>query len=187
MSRLARLRDQDGVTLPELLVTMALLSVVTGGLILGMTGLYRGSRYTNQDSDTLAALRITLDRFEKEVRQARRILTGSGPKHAYFWVDYNGDYSQQASERIHWEVQDIGAGRARFVRWTDAAPAVVRSLSGDLVFDAGETNFEYPRDDPSRPLEEVTSILVSLTALGEGTLAEERSVRTEVRLRNAEL
>ena len=186
MQRLRVDRSERGVTLVELLVTMVLLSVVTGSLILGVMAIYRGTRYTNQDSDTLGALRTTLDRFEKEVRHARLIFTGSDEKHVYVWVDGDGDYRQDLSEKIHWEIAQIGASdRAQFVRYTDADPTE-RSLSQDLIFDEDETNFAY-NNNAGDPLEESTSIVILLTALGEGNLSEKRSVTTEVRLRNAEL
>jgi type II secretory pathway pseudopilin PulG len=171
------------MTLVEVLVAIILTSIVTMALVAGTSAIYRGRNFTSQDADSLGALRTAMDRFEKEVRQARRIYSDSTAKRVHLWVDYDRNNQQNPDERIAWAIEDLGGNRAQFTRDTDASAP--RVAVRDLVFDAAATDFHYnladAGDDPSTS----TLVTITLVARGQGHLAGERSVRTEVRLRNA--
>jgi prepilin-type N-terminal cleavage/methylation domain-containing protein len=174
-------RDERGMTLPEVLVAMVISGLVTGVLLLGMVSVYRGQNFTQQDSSSLGALRTALDRFEKEVRQARVMYDDSTQKMVHLWVDYDRDNQQDLSEQITWQLEDLGGDRAQLTRATEAAPSSPVVVARNLVFDASAAEFEYN----ATPVEEATLIRVRFVARAAGSIAGQRTVRTEVRLRNA--
>jgi prepilin-type N-terminal cleavage/methylation domain-containing protein len=180
MRRLFAKSDQ-GISLSEVMVTLLILGVGASVLTMGMMTLYRSQRYSDQDSGSLAALRTSMDRFEKEVRQARRLYSDSSTKKVRFWVDYDRDNQQDLVERVSYEVKDQGENEADLVRSTDAAPGTGTVVSRGLVFNADDSNFDYNAADPI----EATLIPVTFVAREEGSLSPERTVTTEVRLRNA--
>jgi prepilin-type N-terminal cleavage/methylation domain-containing protein len=174
--------DERGLTLPEVLIAMVITGVVTTVLLLGTVSIFRGHNLTQQDSASLGALRTSLDRFEKEVRQARVVYNDSTNKEVHVWVDYDRDNQQDAVEKILWEIEDLGSNRAQLTRDTQATAPVV--VSRNLVFDADAANFDY--NNGADPIEEASMITVRFVARAEGSLAGERTVTTRVRLRNAD-
>lgn len=166
------------MTLPEVLIAMVITSVVTTVLLMGMVAVYRGHNFTQQDSSSLGALRTSLDRFEKEVRQARVMYNDSTNKLVHVWVDYDRDNQQDPVEKILWEIEDLGSNRAQLTRATEGTSPVV--ISRNLVFDA-VSGFVYNGD----PVDEATIVTVLFKARAAGSLAGERTVTTRVRLRNA--
>jgi type II secretory pathway pseudopilin PulG len=173
-------RDDRGISMAEVMVTLLILAIGSSVLFLGMMTLYRSQRYSDQDSGSLAALRTSMDRFEKEVRQARRIYSDSSTKRVRFWVDVDRDNQQDLAERVAYEIDDQGGNKADLVRSSDA-PGSATVVSRNLVFNAGATNFSYNAADPI----DATLLTVTFVARAEDTLAEERTVTTQVRLRNA--
>ena len=182
-------QDEGGMTLPELLVGMTLLGIVTAILLVGVLAVYRGQNLTEQDSDSLATLRVGLDRIEKELRQARKVYAGANDEEISFWVDRDRDNQQDPVERVHWTVADQGEGVAFLTRWTEADPSDVRVVSRGFVYEEGYAYFSYNTDEDE---DDITypqaSTVVSLSFRADtelGQLSPERQVRTEVRLRNA--
>ena len=168
------------MTLPEVLIAMVITSVVTSVLLMGTVSIYRGHNFTQQDSASLGALRTSLDRFEKEVRQARIMYNDSNDKLVHVWVDYDRDNQQDPVEQIQWEIREelpLGSNRAELTRDTEATAEVI--VSRNLVFDAA-SGFEYNNS----PVEEASMITVLFKARAAGSLAGERTVTTRVRLRN---
>jgi prepilin-type N-terminal cleavage/methylation domain-containing protein len=176
------LNDERGLTLPEVLIAMVITGVVTTVLLMGTVSIYRGHNLTQQDSSSLGALRTSLDRFEKEVRQARVVYNDSTDKEVHVWVDYDRDNQQDPVEKILWTIEDLGSNRAQLTRDTQATAPVV--VSRNLVFDAGAADFAY--NNGSDPIEDSSMITVQFVARAEGSLAGERTVTTRVRLRNAD-
>ncbi len=181
MGFLRQHNDERGMSLAEVLVAMVITAIITMAVTAGAIAVYRGRNYTTQDSDSLSSLRIAMDRFEREVRQARRIYSDSTDKIVHLWVDYDRDNQQDLNEKIYWTIDDLGSGRADFLRSTDAAPGSPVIQVRNIVFDEAETNFSYNAVDPIN----ATVIEILLVARGQGNLAGKREVRTEVRLRNA--
>ena len=172
--------NERGVSLVEVLIATVITGIVLSVLVGGTIVTYRTQNFTQQDSASLGALRSALDRFEKEVRQARVMYAGSSAKTVLIWVDYDRDNQQDLEERITWTIEDLGSDRAQLTRATDAEPAP-RIISSNLVFDASAAEFGY--NDPSP--QAATLISVRFTARASGSLSGKRTVETEVRLRNA--
>jgi hypothetical protein len=150
-------------------------------MLAGTVSVYRGHNFTQQDSTSLGALRTALDRFEKEIRQARVMYDDSTTKLVHAWVDYDRDNQQDLAERVYWRIEDLGGDRAQLTRATEASPTPV-VVARNLVFDASAADFEYN----ATPVEETTLIRVRFVARAVGSLAGERTVTTEVTLRNAD-
>jgi Tfp pilus assembly protein FimT len=166
--------DERGFTLAELLVGMTLAMVVTSLLAAGVATIYRGHRYTRQDSDSLGALRAAVGRLEKELRQSRKAYPSSTATKLGFWVDYDNDGIQDLSERITWEVVAAGT-TANLTRTTAAVGATTAIVARNLVYaDA----FTYNTGKT------LVSITFSADA-GPDELAPARTVNTDIRLRNA--
>jgi prepilin-type N-terminal cleavage/methylation domain-containing protein len=171
---------EDGLTLAELMVAMALLSVLTTLVLAGVMAVHRATRYSDQDSVALGQLRTAVDRIEKEVRQARRVYSDSDAQLLRVWVDYDRDNQQDLSERITWELQSVD-GEAHLVRLTDEPGSTERIVGRELVF---EDVFEY--DAASVEDTAVVSIALRADTLTNVEGPQARMMRTDVRLRNAE-
>jgi type II secretory pathway pseudopilin PulG len=174
------------MTLPELLVGMVLAGIVTSLVLVAVIAMNRGDRYTQQDSEALGALRTGMDRFEKEIRQARKLYSDSNSTRVHFWVDYNRDNQQDLVEKVVWRVKEV-AGGAELIRTTDAPGATEQIIARAYVLGAG---FGYNvQPDANGNIDNGTATLVTATFVADsrvGQLAPERTMRTAVRLRNAE-
>jgi len=189
MTRVGGWSDERGATLADLLVSITLLAIISSLLLGAVIAIFRAQSYNVQDSESLGALRTAIDRLEKEVRQARKMYDDSTAQKVHVWVDFDRDNQQDLAERIVWEIRDIGSGRAELTRTTDdvgAAGATVVARS--LVFDAATSNFAYSNSNLEEivNVEDATVIELTLVARAEGTLADQRTVTTQVRLRNAQ-
>jgi type II secretory pathway pseudopilin PulG len=166
--------DEKGFTLAELLIGMTLAMVVTSLLAAGAVSIYRGHRYTRQDSDSLGALRAAVGRLEKELRQSRKAYPSSTATKLGFWVDYDNDGIQDLSERVTWELVTVGT-TANLTRTTAAVGATTAIIARNLVYaDA----FTYNTGK--------TLVSISFSADADpDELAPARTVSTDIRLRNS--
>jgi type II secretory pathway pseudopilin PulG len=170
------LRDERATTLVELMVSMAILSVVSIILLTGLFSANKIETYTSQDSQTLTSLRVSMERFEKELRGARKVYDDSTATKVHFWLDFDRDNQQDLSERITWEVTAAGDG-ANLTRKTDADSVAIVVGEGFLL----EGLFSYA---PAPP--DTTLVIIDFVADVSPTAhATERRIHTEVRLRNA--
>jgi hypothetical protein len=171
-------RDQRGITLPEILVGMVLAMVVTSLLVTGVIAVHRGTRFSGQDSESLASLRTARDRLVRDVRGARLVYATTTPRKLVVWLDLNRDFLQDSNEKVTWELQEVGTS-ANLVRYTEAAPTP-RIHARNLI--PGDV-FTFPgTDDPAN----ATLVDLSFTAKAEGQASGERTVETQVRFRNSD-
>lgn len=168
---------EDGVTVIELSVAMGIAGVVAAVLFAAIVTLQRTEVYTEQDSRALSELRINVDRLTRDLREARRVFSGSTARSIKVWLDDDRDNVQDANERVTWAVTTV-AGQGALTRDTDVVGVDPTIVSGDIV-DADA--FTYTPAPPSTARVDVT-----LRADAEaGYSAGERTVRTRIRLRNA--
>jgi hypothetical protein len=172
------LRDESGLTLPELMVA-SVISMLVGALtVVSITTALRVDDFTREDSEALGELRTATERFEKEVRQARKVYEGSTGDRIQFWVDYNRNNQQELAEQIIWEEELIG-DRAVLER-TNAAGSFETLVNSGLT---PGTPFSYNFPPPE-------TTVVTITLVGDvksESTPSGRTVRTQVRLRNAAL
>lgn len=167
--------DERGITLVEMMVAMAISAVVSLLLLAALSMVFRVDRFTRQDSQALGELRIATERFQKEMRQARKVYADSTATSVHFWVDYNRDNQQNQSEKLTWRQETI-SGETRLVRTNEAGSSFIEAV--DLV--PGSPFLYNPAP------EDTTVVTITLTAdVSPGAQPSGRTVRTRVRLRNA--
>jgi len=173
------LGNETGASLIDVLIAMTI-TMLLGGLVLTMAvSTYRASRYSNQDTGALAALRTAMDRLEREVRQAQFVYSTSTATSLKFWVDTDLDRDQDDAERITWQVSNPSGTTAHLTRTTDAGgtPQVV---TRELLWNATFAYFTYNTDRSVVTLSYIAD-------LDPQSLAPQRSVSTDVSLRNLNL
>jgi Tfp pilus assembly protein PilW len=169
------LNDERGITFVELMVAMSISAVVGLLLIAALNMVTRVDRFTRQDSQALGELRTAIERFQKEMRQARKVYADSTGTSAHFWVDYNRDNQQNPEERLIWR-QETVSGETRLIRTSEAGGTLIEAF--DIV--PGSTFVYVPAP------EDTTVVTITLTAdVSSGSGPSSRTVRTQVRLRNA--
>jgi type II secretory pathway component PulJ len=170
------LREESGISLPELMVGSFITMLVGALLVASITAALRVEDFTSEDSQALGELRTATERFEKEVRQARKVYVGSTGDRIQFWVDYDRDNQQDLEEQIIWE-EALQGDRAVLER-TNAAGSFETLVNSGL--EPG-TPFSYNLAPPD-------TTAVTITLIGDvksGSTPSGRTVRTKVRLRNA--
>jgi type II secretory pathway pseudopilin PulG len=173
-------QDERGITFVEMIVATAISAMVGSLLIAGLSMVTRVDRFTSQDSQALADLRTASERFQKEMRQARKVYQADPPSTGttvQFWVDYNRNNQQDLAERIIWRLETASSGKVRLVRTSKAGEAPFIEAA-NLV--AG-SSFAYNVAPPN-----TTVVTMTLSAdVSGGDQPSARTVRTRVRLRNA--
>ncbi len=198
---------QAGVTLVELMVTMLITSLVGAMIVAAYMLTSRSDRQASQDHQALATLRLANDRIERDLRQARRIYNDSTAGRLHMWVDYDRDNQQDLSERITFEITTNNglapavAGTTSTLRRKTDAPASTSLLIADNMqlfppADVDRLTFQYlnavggaafaPVAAPSSVWTDTTLVDVRLASdAAEGPYPAPRTLKTEVRLRNA--
>jgi Tfp pilus assembly protein PilE len=178
--------DQRGISFVEMMVATAISAVVGTLLIAAVSMVTRVDRFTRQDSEALAELRTATERFQKEMRQARKIYNGdnapaSTATVAHFWVDYNRDNQQNADEKLIWRLETASSGEFRLVRTNEEKEAAAEDPFVQAVGLVTGSSFAY---NPAPP--DTTVVTLTLRAdIDTGNQPSGRTVRTQVRLRNA--
>lgn len=173
------LHDETGAFLVDMLVTLVI-TVMLGGLVYTMAAsVYRASRYSDQDTGSLAALRVAMDRLEREVRQAQLIYGTSTATTLKFWVDTDLDRVQDTSERVTWQVSNPSGTIAQLTRTTDAG-GTPQIVGRNLLWNPTFAYFSYNADKDVVTLSYIADI-------DPASLAPQRSVSTDVQLRNLNL
>ena len=174
-------QDERGISFVEMMVATAIAAMVGSLLIAALSMVTRVDRFTRQDSEALGELRTATERFQKEMRQARKIyaveLPPSTATTVHFWVDYNRDNQQDLVEKLIWRLETASSGAMRLVRTSEAGETpfieAVNLISG--------SSFAY---SPAPP--DTTVVTLTLRAdVSSGSQPSARTVRTQVRLRNA--
>jgi type II secretory pathway pseudopilin PulG len=174
-------QDERGITFVEMMVATAIAAMVGSLLIAALSMVTRVDRFTRQDSEALGELRTATERFQKEMRQARKIYTSDDPPAStastvHFWVDYDRNNQQDLAERLIWRLETASSGGMRLVRTSDAGGTLVQAVN--LVTGS---SFTYSPAPPN-----TTVVTLTLRAdVSSGSQPSARTVRTKVRLRNA--
>lgn len=170
-------RDDAGVTLVELLVSMALIGVV--GLLVTTATIttHRVVRHTDDESQGLSDAKVVSERLGRDLRDARGIASGADAHHLVLWIDFNSDYIQQSNETITWQLQPNASSPGHYdvIRTVQGQTQVVeaRTLISDIAF-------TYSPAAPATNL--VTTSMTYDALLGQG--ATTRVVTFSTRLRN---
>ncbi len=138
--------DERGLTLVELLVAVALLSVIGTISVAAFMSGNRTFGFTDDDVRGQADLRIVTDRLARDLREARGINVGATASALTIWTDLDADYKKEIGEIITWEVVPGSGGTSHFdvKRSVDDGTSVV---VGRAVIDA----FAFSYADPDTP------------------------------------
>lgn len=159
---LARARDEAGVTVVELSITLIIAALVSG---MALSALLTGTRAVGQVDDEargLADLQTVVERLGRDLRAARGVDASSNQSQLTIWIDHDSDYTQAPAETITWTIEagadvdqyDVvrsdGAGNRRVIgyslvsaiafSYSPQAPPKSQVVHVDLNYDA------YPRD-----------------------------------------
>ena len=113
------LRRDDGTTLVELLVTMFLMSIISGLVLTAVIQAQRVFVQTQDEDRGLQDAKVVLDRLGQDTRQGRAVVCDGGladpsdpssadpycASHLQLWVDTNSDYIKQDGEIITWRLK----------------------------------------------------------------------------------
>lgn len=170
-------RNESGYTLIELLVTFALLSVVTTGFYQVMAAGQRSSDGTREIVEISEEARLGLNRMLRDTREARSITPTSATEYTIqIDFDLNGTIENDVNEGIYEELTFALSGRSIVVTANYGSGAtsgtVTETLMDDVtcVEDAGGV---------CRPLFSYTSNLLTYDGNGDGvtTYAELAAAR----------
>lgn len=185
IGRTRLIREEGGLSFVELMVATAIAAMVGSLLLAALSMVTRVDKFTREDSEALGELRTATERFQKELRQARKVydvlnLPASDSSLLHFWVDYNRDNQQTADEKLIWRFETASSG-IRLVRTSEemeanSEPPLIQAI--DLV---SGSSFSY---SPAPPATTVVTITLRADA-GSGSQPSARTVQTQVRLRNA--
>lgn len=182
-------RDERGMTLVELIIAMTITTLVLGVVTAGVISLVRTDQFVEEDSQALRQLRTVMADFTKELRGARIVFPGTGTntstaRRINFWNDRDHDNVQDTNELIIWELVASGT-RADMVRRTAANTTNVTRARDIVLADAftylGITSAGKVTLAPPN----TTLVRVTVSADVSARHGRARTIRTEVRLRNA--
>ncbi|EYR64451.1 hypothetical protein N866_10820 [Actinotalea ferrariae CF5-4] len=196
MSRVGRPNSgrDSGLTLIELLVTMLLLGVVSTLVVTAVSQSVRVLTQTQDESTGLNDAKTVLDRVARDIRQARSVSctpTAADPdlcfKSLTLWIDADSSYTQEADERVTWELQ-LNADGEHYDVWriegdpTDPlSPRQVQASS--LIVDV---LFKY-FDEAGNEIQPADADIVNFTMQYDAILdrgTERREAAFSARLRN---
>lgn len=191
-------RGQAGFTLVELLVVVAVTSVIATAITSVVISSFRIEQNQQSFQDVIDDGRIAMQRVRGELRSARRVHEDSDARTLRMWVDADQDQAISDSEQICFVVEPFGGSGEQWqlVRWThaatadDCAPGITPPAGGERRVVARTLTdpevFAYdppPAADPlAAPTREVDLRLV-LEVVGARNLSE-TTVRGSIRLRN---
>lgn len=105
---------ETGFTLIEVVITVALLSIVLGAMLTIFESVQRSTAFVQNRSETLDSMRLVVDQITKEIRQATSVSASS----TISYLDMT-TYVLGVSKRIEYQ-----ASGTTLTRSVDGAPAV---------------------------------------------------------------
>jgi type II secretory pathway pseudopilin PulG len=124
-----------GATLVELLVAIAIMAVIGGGVVSVAVASFRTERLVVEVRDAMDTARLSVEDLRRDVRAARRVLTGSDATTLVLWRDVDGDAVTDPGETITYRLIPDAAGApcpgapatgaARLTRQVDSGPTVL--------------------------------------------------------------
>jgi type II secretory pathway component PulJ len=155
-----RVRSDRGTTVVELLVTMAVMSIIVGAVITVWNAAQKGESTATSRSVDLNAMRLSMQQMTKDIRQASRVHTQTASS-------FDADtYIEGVKHRVAYT-----ASGTTLTRKVDGGTAVT------LLSNLADANvFTYTTD--GNLLLQVTVLLTIDQTSGEGTLNLQSDVQT---------
>lgn len=186
-----RPRDDQGMTLIELLVAMGLLVVVSTLVVLAVSQSANIMFQVDDENEGLQDAKVILDRLGRDIREARGVYCDGGlaelgnaesadpdcQAHLQLWIDDDSDYLQQDSEVVTWRLRANGE-HYDVLRYSGLADVTGKVQASSLVV---RTLFTYNTPAPG-DANQVTMEMKYDALLGRGV--DERQAAISARLRN---
>ncbi|MFL6137827.1 MAG: prepilin-type N-terminal cleavage/methylation domain-containing protein [Frankiaceae bacterium] len=103
-------RDDAGISLVELLVTVVLMGILSAGVTSAVIAANRVFQHDDDETTGLGDVRTVVERMGRDVREARGVATGATHTQLQVWIDYNSDYKSEDNEIITWRLKPHGDG-----------------------------------------------------------------------------
>ena len=189
-------RDDEGMTLVELLVAMVLVGVLGAIVTAAVMMSHDQVRIADDEATGLADTKIVVERLGRDIRGSRGVDPGATESTLVLWIDNNSDYVRnedaQPDEIVTWSVLDQGTGQFNTLRQT--AGGAVQLQSRTLVSGLAFCYLTEPSDDPADCLATPLSVadaeatrLVTVTLEYDsmvGAATESRTTTFSERIRN---
>lgn len=191
---MSRLRSDAGITLVEVLVTTALLGVVSSLLLTGLRDVVGVMTRADDNNRGLFDAKVVLDRLSRDIRQGRSVVCDGGlaqlddpssadpdcRSHLQLWIDADSDYAQDPSEVVTWRLARSADGEHYdVIRYQGTADTVGRTQATSLIV---RTLFTYDASPP-QAASAVTLTMQYDALLGRGTDLKQATVTTKLRNR----
>src|SRR4051794_25206218 len=186
-------RDERGVTLVEMLITMILLGIVSSFVTAAVIDTEKAVRVTDNETQGLSDVRIAVERLARDIRDARGVIcdgAASDPtctNHLQLWIDYDSNYVENDStgERITWRLRSRGTGHYDLVRTVSngADRVEAQTIVQNVAF-----SYDYPPGAVAAAPGALHTSLVRVNmfynAVHDSSAPSTRTVSVSVRLRN---
>jgi prepilin-type N-terminal cleavage/methylation domain-containing protein len=152
-----RLRRDDGMTLPELLISMVLMGAVAAFVSGGLIGAHEIFRSTDDQTQGLQDARVAAERLGRDIRDARAVLCNpagtpaalvtSDPTcqyHLQLWVDYNSNYKQEPAETVTWRLRLRSGGGPVYYDLVRAVGGATEIVQARTIIEQIAFTYDYP-------------------------------------------
>jgi len=168
----ALLADSRGVGIVELLVALAVSSMVVALMVTWAGAVVGVETHHSSDDEAVQALRMAKEDLGKDIRRAEEVIT-AGDRYLTLWVDLDRDGTADPGEQISWTMSTSG----ELLRSDDSG--AVRVAIERLVYEA--SSFTYTSGPGG--IENIRFDLTAEVTTPGGN--ERRSIAAEIHIRNA--
>jgi prepilin-type N-terminal cleavage/methylation domain-containing protein len=182
MTRLRKSREDSGVTLVELLVSMMLMAIVSSIVLVATVDAHRVYRSDDDEARGLSDVKTVVERLGRDIRGARGVDAGATNSQVTLWIDSNSDYRRETNEIVTWRIVDVSGSTCSTVGHCN----VVRTVQGSSDVVEAHTlisNFAFFYDTPA-PNTRLVTVTMSYDAVRGHYGTGSRSVTFQDRLRN---
>ena len=192
MSIVSRLKEDRGVNLVELSVTIMLIGVVSALLLGGVIQANRVLTLSDDSNRGLFDAKTVLDRLALDIRQARGVVCDGGlaqlddpnsadpncRSHLQLWIDYDSDYAQDPSEIVTWRLaRSVDGEHFDVIRYQGVNDTKGQVEATSLIV---RTLFTYDSMPPQKA-QEVTLQMQYDAVVGRGSEIKTATVSTRLR------
>jgi prepilin-type N-terminal cleavage/methylation domain-containing protein len=179
--------DDRGLTLPELLISMVLVAIVSMVMTAGFVAASKATTVGQDESEGLGDMRTVSDRISRDIQNARAVTCDGAAwdptcaSHLQLWIDYNSNYKiDPTTEIVTWQLQLMPDGVHYEV--TRTVGGVTQVIATSLIVQVAFTYNQQPTATSTSPTQTVTTAMTYDAIVGRGTTA--RSISFTARLRN---